>query len=142
MINQVSFQNNEPSVSQVCFKILVSWSKFRNQITPVFTQRIIPLVFTDNLVIEYFDGSYENGLCGARMLYKDSESHFVKLWMGTRQGSNMRDELLSLWGLLWFVMRTHVSNIQIVGDSKVVIHWTNGKYSLYSLALDHWMSTV
>ena len=76
------------------------------------------------------------------MVFKDSDSHVIKLWMGDGCGSNMRDEVLVSWALLWFVRRKYVLNIQIIGDSKVVIDWVIGSSSLDSMVLDHWISRV
>ena len=76
------------------------------------------------------------------MLYKDSETHYFKLWMGVVRGVNMRENLLSVCGFLWFFKRIHVFHIQIVGDSKVIIDREKEISSLHSLTLENWSRHV
>ena len=52
-------------------RVVTSWVEFGREKLPVFSRRITPSVFVENLVIEYFDGAQQNGMCGARMLYKE-----------------------------------------------------------------------
>ena len=51
-------------------------------------------------------------------------------------------ELVSLWGLLWFVRRMGLASILIVGDSKAITYWVRGVTTIHSLLLENWMGDV
>ena len=42
---------------------------------------------------------------------------------GVGNGTNIIVELVSLWGLPWFVRRMGLASILIVGDSKAITDW-------------------
>ena len=69
------------------------------------------------------------------ILLSDSIRHF--LWMGAGRGKNAWVDLLALWGLLWYLRRRIVGQVQIVGDSKAIIEWVNGITNIHSLVLEH-----
>ena len=61
---------------------------------------------------------------------------------GVGKGTNTREELVSLQGLLWFVRRMGLASILIVGDSKATTDWARGVTTLYFLLLENWMGNV
>lgn len=87
----------------------------------------------------YFDGVAQDGVCGARMILKMSLEQVFHLSFGVGVGSNMRAELLSLWGLLWFAKREGCCSLTIFGDSQCVVNWADGRNSLFSMDLYGWI---
>ena len=52
-----------------------------------------------------FDGADQDGNCGTGMILRIDDSHSLKVRMGVGSGTNTFAEILSLWGLLWFVKK-------------------------------------
>jgi hypothetical protein len=50
-------------------------------------------------------------------------------------GTNIRVELYAIWLLLKLALERGVSSLQVLGDSKLVIDWAQGKSSLENLIL-------
>ena len=55
----------------------------------------------------FFDGAKQDGNCGIGMILHIYDSHSFKIRMGVGSGTNTFFELLSLWGLLWFVKKKY-----------------------------------
>jgi ribonuclease HI len=74
---------------------------------------------------EYFDGASQNEgqLCGGGVILHLSDSHHFKIKMGLGPRTNNFVELMALKLLLTFVGEKGISNLQIFGDSMVVINW-------------------
>jgi ribonuclease HI len=74
---------------------------------------------------DFFDGaSQENGdRCGGGGVLFLTPSHFFNLKWGLGQGSNNFAEILALKLLLTFASEKEISNLQIFGDSMLVINW-------------------
>ena len=68
-----------------------------------------------------------------------SKEHFLYICMGCGLGKNTRVELLSLFGLLHFASLIGILDINICGDSKVILDWLNGSSNLHVLLLKHWI---
>ena len=49
---------------------------------------------------------------------------------GVQKGTNTRAELVSLWGLLWFVRRMGLTSTLMVGNSKAITDWARGVTAL------------
>ena len=64
------------------------------------------------------------------MIISIKRHHSIRLWIEVGMGTNTHVELLTLCGLLWFAKTKGTLEIQIVGDSKVVIDWANDTSSL------------
>jgi ribonuclease HI len=60
------------------------------------------------------------------ILYLDSAHHF-SLKYGAGRGTNNRAEIYALWILLKVAVDKQVRKIQVLGDSKLVMDWANGK---------------
>jgi ribonuclease HI len=57
-------------------------------------------------------------------------------------GTNNRVELMGVWATLFLEIRLHITGLQIIGDSKLIIDWCNGIGSLQSLALEGWKDQI
>ena len=65
-----------------------------------------------------------------------------KIWMNCGADSNTWSELLALWMLLLLARSFHIDNIQIIGDSRIIIEWALEKYSLWVMLISPWMANV
>jgi len=57
--------------------------------------------------------------------------------MGCGGGTNTRGGLLALWSLLFFENMKGLVELEVCGDSKVVVDWVNDSGRLQSIALDN-----
>ena len=62
----------------------------------------------------------------------------IRMKMNCGRGTNTHGELLALWVLLWASHLYHISNLQVLGDSKVIIDWMTNKSCLQVFSLDPW----
>jgi ribonuclease HI len=87
-----------------------------------------------------FDGATQsNGKqCGARGVIKTSNLSFHRWIFNCGEGTNTREELLGVWATLTLATRLEISEIQVMGDSKVVIDWINDKGRLQACAIECW----
>jgi ribonuclease HI len=65
--------------------------------------------------------------------------HSVYRWIfNCGEGTNTREELLGVWATLNLATWLAISEIQVLGDSKVVIDWLNDKGRLHGCAIECW----
>ena len=57
-------------------------------------------------------------------------------------GTNTRFELLAVWGLLLFACTRNILQLQVMGDSMVIVDWALGIHNIHSVDLAHWLSRV
>ena len=96
----------------------------------------------DNFPLGFFDGAHKDGWCGVGVILHLRRNHFFRLSTGLGHVTNTFVELMALWGILWFSRKRGILELRVVGDSKDVIDWENGKNSMRSLNLSHWMKRV
>ena len=65
---------------------------------------------------------------------KQGSLFFIKV--GWRQGTSTKAELMSVWGLLQFASIIGILDINIYGDSKVIIEWLKENYNLRVLLIN------
>ena len=90
----------------------------------------------------FFYGASSNFSYGYGMVLSLNKDHYFSLILGGGRGTNTKDELLSLWGLLQFSSLIGISYINIFGDSKVIIEWMIDKYNLQVLLIKQWCQRV
>lgn len=102
------------------------------------TRTTIPEDINGDYPWAYFDGSAQDGGCGggADILYL-YYTHFKNIHMGLGMGTNNYAKLITLRHLLQFSLQKHCRNIQIFGDSKIVIYLINKNSSCHSYTLRH-----
>ena len=91
------------------------------------------------LDVGYFDGASSNGEFSCGMILFLNNDHFFNPCLGGGLVSNTKVELLSLFGLLHFASLIGILDINICGDSQVIIDWLNGSSNLHVLLLKHWI---
>jgi ribonuclease HI len=85
----------------------------------------------------FFDGACQGspGECGVGAILFLKSSHHFSLKYGVGLDTNNRAELYALWILLKVVLEQKVKRIQILGDSKLVLDWANGKSNITNMLL-------
>ena len=76
---------------------------------------------------DFFDGASQGdpplGGAGAVIFFSATKKKKIKYAMG--HASNNKAELSALWATLRVAQNSQIQEIQIFGDSKVVIDWAN-----------------
>ena len=87
----------------------------------------------------FFDGANqgEPPLGGARAVIFFPSTKKMKIKFATGKASNNKAELSTLWETLKVPKNIHIQEIQIYGDSKVVIDWENEKSTIRAPHLQH-----
>ena len=99
------------------------------------TQIIRALVINSEIPWAYFDGASQGepplGGAGAVVYFSTKKKMLAKY--ATGQATNNMSEISALWETLKVVSSNQIQDIQIFGDSKVVVDWVNGKtpFELY-----------
>jgi ribonuclease HI len=68
--------------------------------------------------------------------------YVIKWTFNTGAGTNNRVELMGVWTTLYLSKIFNIQTLQIIGDSKLVIDWCNGRGSLHSIALEGWKDRI
>jgi ribonuclease HI len=95
-------------------------------------------------IVGWFDGAtQENGnLSGAGGVIKINEDTSYKWIFNCGPGTNSRAELLGAWVTLTLAIRLGLDQLQVFGDSKVVIEWLNCRGNLNATALLGWKDRI
>ena len=64
------------------------------------------------------------------MFFWINESHYFNLWLRGGYGSNTKEDLLGMWGILFFCNECGIESISFFSDSKVIVEWVKGNYNL------------
>ena len=107
--------------------------KEHNLHTVISKERITrALVINNETPWAYFDGASQGqpplGGAGVVIHFSSKRKMFVKYSMG--QATNNTVELAALWEALKVALNNQIQDIQILGDSKVVVDWVNGRNSI------------
>jgi ribonuclease HI len=86
---------------------------------------------------EFFYGASQNEglLCGGGAVLHLSYSHLFKMKWGLGPGTNNFAELMALKLLLTFAGEKGISNLQIFGDSMVIINWIRKSQKCHNIRL-------
>jgi ribonuclease HI len=101
-------------------------------------------VLKEGVPIGWFDGvaQVRGQISGAGGVIKIN-SHTEYRWMlNCGPGTNTRAEFLGVWALLTLASRLHLQDLQVFGDSKIVIDWLNHKCVLQVLNLECWKDQI
>jgi ribonuclease HI len=137
--NTALFEDKPPSVHRVACSILAEITVDRNQppistpCRPIFT---IPL----DRVVAWFDGAAQHdGLyCGAGGKITINPQTSYRWTLNCGQGSNMKAELMGAWASCILASRLHISELLLLGDSKITIDWLNGHADFHVADLMSW----
>jgi len=92
----------------------------------------------------WFDGvAQKNGtLSGAGVIIKTRENTFYKWTFNCGMGTNTKAKLLGVWATLSLAHRLDIDQLQLLGDSKIVVDWLNHKCNIYVTSLLGWMEKI
>jgi ribonuclease HI len=137
--NAAIFNEKTPSARSVANYIIAELVSNRNQTLKTPTSRPVFKVPSDRIVA-WFDGAAQQGgsLCGAggKIVINSYTCYRWTLNCGT--GTNMKAELLGAWASLILASRLHISELLLLGDSKVTIDWLNGLVDFQVADLESW----
>ena len=71
-----------------------------------------------------------------------SDFHYFLLKLGRGFRMNQRDELLNLWVIVKFSIRSNIQLFEIFRDSHVTINWINGFNDIRVSMLDQWCKNI
>jgi ribonuclease HI len=137
--NKVIFDDRSPSLLSVVHKILVSFSWQPSSIK-VFPIKVCEITQAKGYTLACFDGATQsNGLCcGAGGIFKTHPSRITKWFINCGAGSNTKAELMGLWATLTLATFWSINQLQILGDSRVIIDWINLKSNLHAVNIECW----
>jgi len=79
---------------------------------------------------------------GAGGFLRISKNSYYSWTFNRGPGTNTRAELLVVWATLHLATRLNIEDIQIFGDSKIVIDWLNNNGKLQFISLLGWKDRV
>jgi ribonuclease HI len=94
--------------------------------------------------LAWFDrAAQQNGtLCGVGEVLKIDDHTEYRWTLNCGRGTNSRVELLGAWATLILATRLSIFDLFVLGDSKIVIDWLNGKGSIMVANLYSWMERI
>jgi len=81
-------------------------------------------------------------MSGAGGLINIGENISYRWTFNCGMGSNTRDELLRIWSTLTLAYRLDIDQLQVLGDSKIVVDWLNYKCNLFVTSLTSWIEKI
>jgi ribonuclease HI len=92
----------------------------------------------------WFDGAAQSNklLSGAGGIIKTLGNSTIRWTLNCGQGTNTRVELLGLWASLTLAQRLNISQLHVLGDSKIIIDWINHTCNLKVANLLGWMKKI
>ena len=97
---------------------------------------IVPEQINKNNPWAFFDGASQNLTCGGGACLFLTQNHYFKISLGLGAGTNNYAELMTLKLLLCFTIERNCRNLQVFGDSMVVINWLNKTQKCRNASLD------
>jgi ribonuclease HI len=94
--------------------------------------------------VAWFDGATQaNGiLSGVGGVIKLSGNICYRWTLNCGPGTNTRAELLGVWASLILATRLDIDQLQVLGDSKIVIDWLNNRGTLQVTSLMGWLDRI
>jgi ribonuclease HI len=92
----------------------------------------------------WFDGASQgNGLLsGVGGIIKTSGNSTIRWTLNCGQGTNTRAKLLGLWASLILAQRLNISQLHVLGDSKVILDWSNQSCNINVANLMGWKKKI
>jgi ribonuclease HI len=92
----------------------------------------------------FFDGASEAGgtNCGAGDVIKSCSLKEYRWFLNCGEGTNTKAELMGAWAALFIAKQLDISDIQLFGDSKVIIEWLRKKANLRAINIEGWKSKI
>jgi ribonuclease HI len=137
--NKVIFDDRSPSYLFVVHRILASFS-WQSSSIKAFPIKVCEITQAEGYTLACFDDAAQsNGLCcGAGGIFKTHPSRITKWFINCGAGSNTKTELMGLWATLTLATFWSIKQLQILGDSRVIIDWINHKSNLHAVNIECW----
>jgi len=102
--------------------------------------KVCELTLPEGVTLACFDGAtLSNGrCCVAGGFFKSHDTRITKRYLNCGVGTNTKAELMGLWATLTLASHWTIDNVQILGESKVIINWINQKGQLHALNIEGW----
>jgi len=137
--NRIIFDHHKLSASTIIYQISQLYGLYPDKKHLKKRQsKILPQPDTWAQNIATFDGASQGGICGGGGTITLLDHRTIHYKVGLGAGTNTRAELLSLWALLTLARRLDCNELQVFGDSQVIVDWMNGKNVIKNAALNHW----
>ena len=124
---------NQIHRDQVCIK-------HKEKAIKDMSKRLLP--FQYQYPVGYFDGAAQETICGCGVWLRISPECNYKLHWNGGVETNMKSEIMALWGLMWWASLLDADYIWIMGDSKVLIDHLNHKVKINMDSLSHWLCRI
>jgi hypothetical protein len=142
--NKVLFEEgHKTSIAGVIYRILGWLGKSKKKLHPTTKKNLPPKILLRR-PIGWFDGvAQRNGqLSGAGGVIRINSQTRYRWMLNCGPGTNTRAELLGVWALLSLAICLHIYDLQVVGDSKIVIDWLNKTSDIQVLGLTFWKERI
>jgi ribonuclease HI len=122
-----------------CRGRLEAWVGARTLQLVVVPKRSPPII-KEGIPVGWFDRAAQphNQQSGVGGVIRIKEHTVVKWTLNCGLGTNNRVELLGVWALLTLASRFHIMDLQVFGDSRIIIDWLNKKGNLHVITLECW----
>jgi ribonuclease HI len=137
------FEGNKPSTSRVSHKILTNLSFNPTNIKHI-TLRYSSIENINGYTIAFFYGATinEGSICGAGGSMKIVYDPNITWFFNSGSGTNTKAELVGVWASLFMANLLDICQLQLMGDSKVVIDWMQRKGNLLATKIEGWKRRV
>jgi ribonuclease HI len=137
--NKAVFDDRTPSAHSVTRRILSSFS-WQPSTVKALPLQVCEINLKQGFTLACFDGAaHSSGLCcGAGGIFRFHSSRVTKWFINCGAGSNTKAELLGLWATLTLATFWSINQLQILGDSRVIIDWINLKCNLNTVNIECW----
>jgi len=140
--NNIFFKNFRQNAEEISKKIILAMAAYKVDPGEKSFKGMINPMYFGNSPLGFFDGAANEKQSAIGVLIKISSTHHFKAFMAVGSGSNNRDGLIALRGLVFLCQKLEITEVYVVGDSKIIIDWFNGDSSLNVLHLQHWKEKV
>jgi ribonuclease HI len=92
----------------------------------------------------WFNGAaQDSGMKSGASVVISTDVHTKFRWtLNYGSGTNNRAKMLGVWALLALASQLHIQDLQVFGDSRIVIEWLNQRGKLQILNLHCWKKRV
>jgi ribonuclease HI len=140
--NRTIFDQLLPFIDVICYKTLggLEGLKTLNDPSSCFLQP----TYQQGRTTAWFDGaSQKYGLqCGAGSMIKLTDHTKITWTYNYGEGTKTKVELLCAWATLTLATKLNILELQVLGDSRIIIDWLNNKGKLQAIALECWKDRI
>ena len=110
----------------IAASIISAYNEFPDPPRPREHRPHAPPIIDKSTPWDFFDCTANQWGCGGGFILYISDQHYFKIKMGLGARTNNFAELTTLRHLLHFSLGHHCINLNIFGDSKIIMNWFNG----------------